>query len=82
MLIVSILGCMGLLFCYILGLFEVRNLDMLYESIYENGMGIIFDIFFFLVALYCWILFFKIYLLSQRKKYYFCIKLIIMNIYL
>lgn len=74
MVIVSALGAVGLLFCYLLGLFEVRNLEMLYECIYENGAAIIFGIFFFSLAVYCWVLFFKNVIIKPKKEILFLYK--------
>lgn len=68
LLVVTFLGGMGLLFCYISGLFEVRNLNMLYECIYKEGLAVIFGSFFFSVAVYCWVLFFKNVIIKPKKE--------------
>lgn len=68
LLAVTFLGGMGLLFCYVSGLFEVRNFDMLYECIYEEGIAVIFGIFFFCISIYCWILFFRNIIIKPKKE--------------
>ena len=68
LLVVTFLGGMGLLFCYISGLFEVRNLNMLYECIYEEGLAVIFGCFFFSLSVYCWVLFFKNVIIKPNEE--------------
>lgn len=68
LLVVTFLGGMGLLFCYISGLFDVRNFDMLYKCIYEEGIAVIFGIFFFCISIYCWILFFRNVIIKPKKE--------------
>lgn len=54
----SSLGGLGFLFMYISGLFDVKDLNMLYECIYNNSMLIIVGLLFLGVFVCYWIGFF------------------------
>ena len=68
LIVISILGIIGMLMTYFSGLFDVNSLNMLYDCIYKNGIMILFGSFFFIVFLYCWILFFLNVIISPQKE--------------
>lgn len=56
--LISSLGGLGFLFMYISGLFNVEDLDMLYECIYNNSILIAVSLLFLGIFVYYWIGFF------------------------
>lgn len=56
--LISSLGGLGFLFMYISGLFNVEDLDMLYECIYNNSILIAASLLFLGIFVYYWISFF------------------------
>ncbi|MBE6149052.1 MAG: hypothetical protein E7167_06190 [Firmicutes bacterium] len=75
LIIVSILGVFGVLLVYFSGIFNIDNLNTLYDCLSKNGILIIFGTFFFSVSLYCWILFFCNIILPPKKDVlYLCSK--------
>lgn len=68
LIIVSILGCVGMLLIFLSGIFNIKNLSMLYVCVSENGIMIIFGLFFFIVFLYCWLLFFLNVIIKPKKE--------------
>lgn len=68
LIIISILGCVGILMVFLSGLFNVKNFEMLYECISKNGMMIIFGLFFFIVFVYCCVGFFRNIILKPKKE--------------
>ena len=68
LIIVTILGGFGLFFMYMAGIFEVTDFNMLYSCIYNEGVAVIFGLFFFIVFIYCWVLFFLNIVVSPKEE--------------
>ena len=67
LIIISFLGCAGIFLLFYSGILGTKNLDMLYECIYKNGLIIIFGLFFFFSFIYCWIKFFLNVMIEPKR---------------
>lgn len=73
MIVLTILGLVGAMLVFFSGIFNVRTIDMLYECVSQNGIMIIFGLFFFGIFLYCFMLYFlNIIMPPRRDVVYFC----------
>lgn len=68
LIIVSILGFIGMLLVFFTGIFNVKNINMLYDCLLHNGVFIIFGVFFFIVSVYVWMLFFFNTIIKPKKE--------------
>ena len=74
MIIVSLLGIVGLLFCLYPAIFNFYNHESFYNIVAKSGMEIIIGSFFIIISIYCWVAFFVNIVLSPKKDILFLIK--------
>lgn len=74
MIIVTFLGIMGFLMVYFPWKEIMDTEPSIYDGISKHGIMIIFGSFFFLVTLYCWILYFLNVILPPKKETLYLLK--------
>ena len=67
LIIINILGCIGIGLIFFSGIFDIKNLDIVYDY-YVCGIMIILGLFFFGICLYFWILFFLNIIKNPKKE--------------
>lgn len=71
LLFVIVLGGFGLMMLHHSGVFNVRDVDMLYECVFKDGDSLIFGIFLFLVSLYLFVFILSDLFLPPKKEIFY-----------
>lgn len=74
LVIITILASVGILCIFMSGIFNVRNDQMLHDSISKYGLFIFMGLFFFIIFLCVWISFFRDIILKPKKEVLFLYK--------